>query len=291
MESQFTIALVGILILLIAGVGVWGGYRYRRLNLKVKKLKQSLLELRENLHEQDAEHTQKKAEWEQARAKLRSYLQLMDTLVNTIPNPIYFKDEKGRYQGCNKVFAGQILGITRDLIIGKQDQDLKGQIASNLAAVCRREEQKMIKKNSFHSFESKVRCADGKLREFLFTMAPVVDSKDRLSGTVVVLSDLTDKNRITRHHMNKEKLEGVLETAGAVCHEFNQPLQAITGYTELMAMKLDGHKAHRYIDKITLQIKRMQDITDKLQGVTRYETMGYAGNTKIIDIHKASETE
>jgi hypothetical protein len=43
------------------------------------------------------------------------------------------------------------------------------------------------------------------------------------------------------------------------------------------------------IDKLTAQIERMRDITDKLQGVTRYETKDYAGNTKIIDIDKASE--
>ena len=108
---------------------------------------------------------------------------------------------------------------------------------------------------------------------------------------MAVLSDLTEKNRAAQHRIQKEKLEGVLETAGAVCHEFNQPLQAISGYTELMAMKLEGHDARPYIDKLTAQIERMRDITDKLQGVTRYETKDYAGNTKIIDIHKASDAK
>ena len=108
-------------------------------------------------------------------------------------------------------------------------------------------------------------CADGKRRDFLFSLAPVTDSHGEIGGSVAVLSDLTDKNRAAQDRMNKEKLEGVLETAGAVCHELNQPLQALSGYTELM-----------------------RDITDKLQGVTRYETTDYAGNTKIIDIHKSS---
>jgi hypothetical protein len=56
-------------------------------------------------------------------------------------------------------------------------------------------------------------------------------------------------------------------------------------------MKLDGHDAQPYIDKLTTQIERMRDITDKLQGVTRYETKAYAGSTKIIDIKKASEKQ
>ena len=40
--------------------------------------------------------------------------------------------------------------------------------------------------------------------------------------------------------------------------------------------------------KIMGQIERMRDITDKLQGITRYETMTYTANSRIIDIRKAS---
>jgi PAS domain S-box-containing protein len=193
------------------------------------------------------------------------------------------------FQGCNKVFAKKILGLTRDRIVGKRPQELPGQIPADLAAAYQREEYKMIDIAGFHSFESEVLCADGVRRDFLFSLAPVLDRLGKLDGSVAILSDLTEKNRAALHRMQKERLEGVLETAGAVCHEFNQPLQALSGYTELMAMKLEDHDARSYIDKLTTQIERMRDITDKLQGVTRYETKKYTGKTKIIDIHKASE--
>ena len=104
------------------------------------------------------------------------------------------------------------------------------------------------------------------------------------------LSDLTEKNRAAQDRMQKEKLQGVLETAGAVCHEMNQPLQALSGYIEILAFKLKGQDdAKAHLERITQQIDRMRTITNKLQGITRYETTDYAGNTKIIDIHKASE--
>ncbi len=280
-----------ILMLLLSGLGAWGFHQYRCQKLRMEKLKQSLLEVNQQTHAQKETHTENKAQWEQTEEKLRSFLQLMDTLMNTIPNPIYFKDADGVYQGCNKVFAKQILGLTRDRIIGKRPQELPEQIPADLAATYQREEYRMIEKAGFHTSETKVQCADGQRRDFLFSLAPVMDRQGNLSGSVAVLSDLTEKNRAARHRMQKEKLEGVLETAGAVCHEFNQPLQALSGYTELMAMKLDGHDAQTYIAKITTQIERMRDITDKLQGITRYETRDYAGNTKIIDIDKASEKE
>jgi PAS domain S-box-containing protein len=277
-----------LLVLTVVG-GAWGSYQFRRQNNRMQKLKQSLLEINRHSHEREETYMEEKARWEQTEEKLRSFLQLMDTLMNTIPNPIYFKDADGVYQGCNKVFAKQILGLTRDRIVGKRPQELPGQIPADLAAAYQHEEYKMIDKAGFHTFESEVQCADGIRRDFLFSLAPVVDRQGMLDGSVAILSDLTEKNRAALNLMQKERLEGVLETAGAVCHEFNQPLQAISGYTELMAMKLGDHDARSYIDKLTAQIDRMRDITDKLQGVTRYETKEYTGNTKIIDINKSSE--
>jgi PAS domain S-box-containing protein len=280
-----------ILLVLTVGAGAWGAHQFRCQNKRMQKLKQSLLEINQHTHEQEEAYTEQKAQWEQTEEKLRSFLQLMDTVMNTIPNPIYFKDAEGIYQGCNKVFAKKVLGLTRDRIVGKRPQELTDQIPADLAGAYLREELKMLDKAGFHTFESPVQCADGRRREFLFSLAPVLDRREKLEGSVAVLSDLTEKNRAAQNRIQKERLEGVLETAGAVCHELNQPLQALSGYTELLAMRLDGHDARTYVDKLTAQIERMRDITDKLQGVTRYETKGYAGNTRIIDIDKASEKE
>jgi PAS domain S-box-containing protein len=291
MESLFMATVLGILFVVMSGLWALGAYHYRRQIRGLRKLKLSLLEANQNLHAQEEIHAQNKEQWEQVEEKLRSYLQLMDTLINTIANPIYFKDAEGVYQGCNQVFARQILGLTRDRIIGKRPQELPDQIPADLAAVYQREELKMIEKEGIHTFEAQVQCADGQRRDYLFSQAPVMDRRGERSGSVVVLADLTEKNRAAQDRIQKEKLQGVLETAGAVCHEFNQPLQALSGFTELMAVKLTDHDARVYIEKITAQIERMRDITDNLQGITRYETTDYVGHTRIIDIHKASEKE
>jgi len=280
--------LLWLLLLACIAAGVWGYRYYRLLESRARKLKASLENANRQLQACNEDHLEKSSHWEKDKEKLRSYLKLLDTLINTIPNPIYFKDAEGVYQGCNKVFSKQILGLTRDRIIGKRPQDLPDQVPSDLAAAYQREEAKIVEKEGPHTFEAQVQRADGQRRDFLFSLAPVSDEAGKISGSVAVLSDLTDKNRAAQDRIQKEKLEGVLETAGAVCHEFNQPLQAISGYTELLAAQLEGHKTFSYIENLTTQIERMRDITDKLQGVTRVEVTDYAGNTRIIDIHKSS---
>ncbi len=278
-----------VLLFFIGGLGAWGWIFYRQQRLKNLSLDQKLKKLLKDATEQKELYQQNKVQWEQTEEKLRSFLKLMDTLMNTIPNPIYFKDVEGVFQGCNKVFAKQILGLTRDLIIGKRPNELSDQIPADLASVYQREERKMIEKAGIHTHENQALCTEGQRRDFLFSLAPVMDNHGEINGSVAVLSDLTDKNRAAQNRIQKEKLEGVLETAGAVCHELNQPLQTLSGYTELIAMKLDDLEAMDNIEKIITQIERMRDLTNKLQGITRYETTDYSGNTKIIDIDKASK--
>ena len=98
------------------------------------------------------------------------------------------------------------------------------------------------------------------------------------------------EKRLTKKLLEEERLKGVLETAGAVCHELNQPMQAVSGICELLMMDmLEDNPLFSDIRKIKGQIDRMAKITMKLMGITRYETRRYIVNRKIIDIDKASE--
>jgi signal transduction histidine kinase len=63
--------------------------------------------------------------------------------------------------------------------------------------------------------------------------------------------------------MNKERheLSGALKTVGAVCHNLNQPLQAIMGNAELLQITDDPVKIRQYTDTILVQVRRAGDYT------------------------------
>jgi PAS domain S-box-containing protein len=250
---------------------------------------QTLQPMAQRLGQTSPHQQNEAAKREETEEKLRGYLNFLDTLINTIPNPIYFKDHYGIYRGCNKAFAKRILGISRAEIIGRRSQDLTDQIPSELADLYQLNERKMLLKGGVQSFEAEVPCSGGLRREFLFSIAAVKNDDDHGIGSVGVMLDLTEKNRAARDRFQKEKLQGVLETAGAVCHEMNQPLQTILGHTELSLADISpDNPAYLSLTKISKQIDRMAQITHKLQSITHYETMDYDRKTKIIDIHKAS---
>jgi DNA-binding response OmpR family regulator len=85
----------------------------------------------------------------------------------------------------------------------------------------------------------------------------------------------------------KEKLQGVLEMAGAVCHELNQPLQTVLGMSELMLMETkEDHPLYSNVKDIKDQIDRMGRITNRLMNITEYRTKSYLKG-KIIDLNEA----
>ena len=99
------------------------------------------------------------------------------------------------------------------------------------------------------------------------------------------------RHRSESERLYREKLQAVLETAGAVCHELNQPMMAISGNTELLISMLDPNDPHYpRVAKIKSQVERMGAITQKLMGITRYETRRYTTGSRIVDLEKSSST-
>ena len=100
---------------------------------------------------------------------------------------------------------------------------------------------------------------------------------------------IAELNHAESQHAENQRLQGVVEMAGAVCHELNQPIQTISGFAELMLMKADeADSLLAYARKIKDQVDRMGAITGKLMRVTAYRTKPHDAVTRIIDIEEAS---
>ena len=100
------------------------------------------------------------------------------------------------------------------------------------------------------------------------------------------------RRQLEKERLQKERLQGVIEMAGAACHELNQPLQAISGYSQFLISDVsEDNPLFPEIKKIKEMTDRLGKITRKIMHITRYETMDYVEGSKIIDIDKASSSE
>ncbi len=115
------------------------------------------------------------------------------------------------------------------------------------------------------------------------------DPSDPMEKSIITVSDITWRKQAEHDRVQKERLQGALEMSGSICHELNQPLQYISGYSELLIMDMSkDDPTYNTICKMRDQINRMGKITRKLMSITRYKTCEYAGGKLIIDLDKAS---
>jgi hypothetical protein len=100
------------------------------------------------------------------------------------------------------------------------------------------------------------------------------------------------RRQLEEERLRKERLQGVIEMAGAACHELNQPLQVLSGYSDLLLSNLpEDSPLFGEIKRIKEIVNQLGQITKKIMFITRYETKEYIEGSNIIDIDKASSLE
>jgi len=112
---------------------------------------------------------------------------------------------------------------------------------------------------------------------------------DKISISLGCLTIVSKEMKAEEERIKRERLQVSLEMAGAVCHELNQPLQGISGYSQNLLMNLPKDSpVYPKIKNIIDLTKKMGDITKKLARITKYKTKDYVKGVKIIDIDKSS---
>jgi PAS domain S-box-containing protein len=187
--------------------------------------------------------------------------------------------EDGFYVDVNEAFL-RTTGYNREEVIGKSSTAL-----GIWAKPEKRAEmlETLQKEGAVRNMEVEFRMKSGEIRNVLWS-AEVIDYGDE-KCLIAVTRDITARHRAQLEQLKREKLQGVLETAGATCHEVNQPLQYMC---LLVDEALNDHPNNENLMEIKKQCERIKTITQKMEGITIYEGMDYIQGKKIIDITGAS---
>jgi nitrogen-specific signal transduction histidine kinase len=146
--------------------------------------------------------------------------------------------------------------------------------------------KKQIKETVENNHKKKV--CEGKLESVKFGNLDLRVTSNYLAErdcVLVSIEDLTHYKALERDSEEKNKLQAAIETAGAICHEMNQPLQVISGYLDLiLSTELDIKAEREYLNITRAQTVRLGEIVCKLRNLKRYRTSEYAPGNQILDI-------
>jgi PAS domain S-box-containing protein len=218
----------------------------------------------------------KKIHAEQAVQKEKEILSL---ILESTPHGISLIDKDDRYVYVNPYFT-KITGYTLADIPDKQTWFKKAYPdPADRRHVMAAWKSDVFVEGQVHIREFKITCKSGDVKDIEFRSSYTTDKK------ISVLTDITQRKEAESIRREKDRLQGVLELSGAVCHEMNQPLMSISGYFELIMLDMpETDPQYPRIRKIQGQLERMADITKKMMKISRYRTKDYL-NGKIVDIN------
>ena len=272
-------------ILVVVGFWKWMPIIIRLRKVQ-KELQKSHDELGVKIHERTAElnlsnqKLQKEIDESKRYEKaLQESNERMEAILFSLPVGIMIIDAETQEIVDANPYTMLMIGAPLELIVGSKYHQFICPLKGDIFAIA--DMGQSAAKSGYELY-----TASGKKVPIHLSVVTVsINSRKCLIGG---FADVSEQKALEQERIQKEKFQGVIEMAGAICHELNQPLQVVSGYSELVMMDIkDDNPIYNKIKRIKNQVIRMGDITQKLMGITRYETKDYLDG-KIIDIEKAT---
>lgn len=214
----------------------------------------------------------------------------LQTLIDNIPSPVFYKNTQGAYLGCNFAFA-QFFGLTKESVIGKTQFDLN---PSKQAEVNHRMDVELFSLPDGGSkfYETELLDVQGIGHIMLLSKSTYPGPDGKIAGLVGVMQDVTERKRILEELKQKnielEKLDQLKsDFVSIVSHELRTPL-SIT--KEGISLVLDGvtgsinSKQSKILTTSKNNIDRLARIINSLLDVSKIESGKVELRKKIVDL-------
>jgi two-component system CheB/CheR fusion protein len=206
---------------------------------------------------------------------------LLNSLLATVPDAIYFKDARGRFIRVNAPMAAR-LGLQDPAeAVGKTALDLPN---SEAALVLHRQDEEVLKKGEAQHYRIERRdLADGTEAWDLVTRLLLRDRSEQVVGVIVIFRDVTEQKRAER------KIEDAVQRRdqflAMLSHELRNPLGAmVSAVTLLKTPESPRLKPPRLIDILERQAQQMARLLDDLLEVSRVTQDKIELKKRVVDM-------
>jgi two-component system, chemotaxis family, CheB/CheR fusion protein len=184
---------------------------------------------------------------------------LLNSLLRSVPDAIYFKDARGRFIRANHAMADR-LGL-------KDPADAVGKTAFDLpdrdtALALHREDEAVLRSGETQHYRLESRVgAEGAEGWDLVTRLPLLDGRDRIVGIIVIFRDVTEQKRAEAKI--QEAVRRRDQFLAMLSHELRNPLGAIVTATAMLRSDLhhplDQGQVMGVLERQSQQMARLLD--------------------------------
>lgn len=185
--------------------------------------------------------------------ELNNQKKFLKTMIDTIPDLVFYKDINSVYLGGNKTFVGSFIGLTEDEIIGKTDLDFFQD--HELARFFREKDQEVFRAGVTRVSEEQRAMIDGSSNDFETLKTPFYDERGEVAGLIGISRNISARKRIEKQLKEQKEYAQLLlrivpsavfsiDTAGKIT-SWNERAEMITGYS---AVEVIGQACCEFTD-------------------------------------------
>jgi two-component system CheB/CheR fusion protein len=209
---------------------------------------------------------------------------LLNSLLRSVPDAIYFKDARGRFIRFNHAMAAR-LGL-RDPAeaIGKTPLDLPEHDA---ALALHREDEAVLRSGQAQHYRLERRTtSDGVEAWDMVTRLPLLDRNNAIVGVIAIFRDVTEqvraKAKIDEEVRRRDRFLALLS------HELRNPLGAVVSATAMLKA-VNSEKPEmrtRTVEILERQSRQMARLLDDLLEVTRVTQDKIELRRRVVDLRQ-----
>jgi two-component system NtrC family sensor kinase len=217
-------------------------------------------------------------------AELEHHEEFLQRILDALKADLFVVDPQGRVLMVNQTFLTNHHCV-EDAVIGRP---LDAVLRFGPVTALMREQLQHHAQSMTHIRQ--IPAADEPCHlEIMATAVALDQSSQKIDYIIGTLQDVTALVHLKAARREEERLQGVLEMAGAAAHELNNPLAIIRQLAELMHKgPHDAAQQAEDLHAIIRNVDRMARLIAKMTSITRYKAKPYVGDTHIIDIEAAS---
>ncbi|HVN97164.1 MAG TPA: ATP-binding protein [Syntrophorhabdaceae bacterium] len=185
---------------------------------------------------------------------------------------LYVVDLKGNLSNVNRSFQN-LFGYGKEDVIRTREMFLDHGELRRLA-------RELEENNIIVDHETRLLKKDGSAIDCLVSLSQLFDKEGRLTSYQGSIHDITRRRQLETQLFQAKKMEAIGKFAGTVAHDFNNLMTTISGYAELLQLRLQQKDLKRYIDGIVKSCSMAAQLTKDLLSFSRDKL----ANPKKVDI-------
>lgn len=192
--------------------------------------------------------------------ELIAKLNFEDVLLDSLPNPVYYKDIEGKFIRINSCFS-KLVKTEKEDIIGKLAYEFFPKKVARRHKLIDVEIMKTYGKNFD---EITFPMPNGEIKYFTLNKAVYLNEDGSVGGIVCVMDDITDRMKSKELLIQQNKFAEMGEMIASIAHQWNEPLVELSAQIQKLEYfySINDVKREHMSDFVTesmIQIKYMSE--------------------------------